>query len=284
MLPKDVITVAQLNHIFNELRYGARQMDAGLAVYRCGQAKHSLSIEPDTSAYPLRGRQLDQPLSVAEPGTSAISDPSASVYTTFNLRLYDLVVPVVSKIFAWSCSTHSILLPLYEQHVKESAAHLKIGARNGYYPAAAASSGRRLGWSPSRLAKAGYRGSIPTLVHNVSQPRPEDMHGKYHSVVLYYLFHCLPGSFPRKATDVFANVVPALSPNGVVYGSTILGQGVAHNWLGRRLMGLYDRKGIFGNVGDSVDGLRQALEEVFEESSVKVVGVVALFEGRKPRT
>ncbi|TBU39141.1 S-adenosyl-L-methionine dependent methyltransferase [Dichomitus squalens] len=225
-------------------------------------------------------------------------EPSASVYTTFNLRVYDLVVLVFSNIFAWRCSTRSILLPLYEQHLKESTAHLEIGAGTGYYPAAAASSGAlsktrlvtlcdlnptTLEYSRQRLEKAGYRGSIQTLVHNVFQPLPEDMHGKYDSVVLYYLFHCLPGSFPRKAIDVLANVVPALSPDGVVYGSTVLGQGVAHNWLGRRLMGLYNRKGIFGNVGDSVDGLRQALEEAFEESSVEVVGVVALFEGRKPR-
>ena len=225
-------------------------------------------------------------------------EPSASVYTSFTLRLYDLVVLTISNLFAWRCPTRSILLPHYVQHVKKSAAHLEIGAGTGYYPAAAASSNAlsktrlitlcdlnptTLLYSRRRLANAGYRDTIETLVHNVFQPLPKDMHSKYDSIVLYYLFHCLPGLLPQKAKDVLANVVPALSPNGVVYGSTILGQGVTHNWLGSWLMRLYNKKGIFGNKRDSEAGLRQALDEVFEEWSVKVVGVVALFEGRKPR-
>ncbi|PIL35016.1 hypothetical protein GSI_02803 [Ganoderma sinense ZZ0214-1] len=225
-------------------------------------------------------------------------EPSASIYTTFNLRLYDFVVLVISNAFAWRCSTRSTLLPFYQKHTKESSAHLEVGSGTGYYPATAASSGalsktrlitlcdlnpNTLAYSKSRIASAGYRGSIETLEHNIFHPLAQDVRGKYDSIALYYLLHCLPGSFPQKATDVFATVVPALAPNGVLFGATILGKGVEHNWFGSRLMGLYNKKGMFGNTGDSEEGLKEALGEAFEESEVTIVGVVALFEARKPR-
>ncbi|KAI1796815.1 S-adenosyl-L-methionine dependent methyltransferase [Ganoderma leucocontextum] len=217
-------------------------------------------------------------------------EPSASIYTTFTLRLYDFIV--------LCCSTRSTLLPFYEKHTKESSAHLEVGSGTGYYPSMAASAGalsktclitlcdlnpNTLMYSKNRLASAGYKGSIEMLEHNIFEPLAEDMRGKYDSIALYYLFHCLPQSFPQKAMAVFANVAPALAPNGVLYGATVLGKGVAHNWLGSWLMGQYNRKGIFGNTGDLEEGLRQALGEVFEECAVMVVGVVAMFKARKPR-
>ncbi|EPS94263.1 hypothetical protein FOMPIDRAFT_1063274 [Fomitopsis schrenkii] len=61
-------------------------------------------------------------------------DPSARVYSRFNLRMYDLVVLVVSNPLAWLCPTASVLLPLF--HTKLGAqAHLDVGAGTGYYPA-----------------------------------------------------------------------------------------------------------------------------------------------------
>ncbi|KAM5536902.1 hypothetical protein V8D89_009449 [Ganoderma adspersum] len=227
-------------------------------------------------------------------------EPSASIYTTFTLHLYDFVVLTLSNSLAWRCPTRTTLLPFYQKHTKESFAHLEIGAGTGYYPASAASSGalskarlvtlcdlnpNTLTFSKSRLASAGYKGSIETLEHNVFQPLAHDVRAKlkYDSVALYYLFHCLPGSFPKKGADVFAAVAPALAPDGVLFGATILGEGVAHNWFGARLMGLYNTKGFFGNTGDSDEGLGDALGEAFEEWEVTVVGAVALFEARKPR-
>ena len=224
--------------------------------------------------------------------------PSASFYTTFTLHLYDFVVLAVSNSLAWRCPTRTTLFPFYQKHTKRSSAHLEVGVGTGYYPAAAASSGElsktqlitlcdlnpnTLAYSKSRISRAGYKGSIETLEHNVFQPLAQDVRGKYHSVALYYLFHCLPGSFPQKATDVFAAVIPALAPHAVLFGATILGQGVAHNWFGSRLMGFYNTKGIFGNTGDSEEGLKEALGDAFEEWEVTVVGAVALFEARRPR-
>ncbi|KAH9895564.1 S-adenosyl-L-methionine dependent methyltransferase [Cubamyces lactineus] len=222
-------------------------------------------------------------------------DPSASVYTQVALRLYDLVVLTISNRFAWHCPTGSKLLPFYQAHIGENA-HLEIGVGTGYYPAASAArlaklelvtlldlNPNTLAFARRRLTRAGYKGEIEAVERSIFDPLPESMHGRYDSVALFYLFHCLPGAFPKKATDVFRNVVPALAPGGVVYGATILGKDVSHNWFGNRLMNLYNGKGIFGNTEDSEERLRQAMSETFEEYEVQVVGVVALFAGRRPK-
>ncbi|KAI0738334.1 S-adenosyl-L-methionine dependent methyltransferase [Daedaleopsis nitida] len=222
-------------------------------------------------------------------------EASASVYSSLALYFYDLVVLAVSNAFAWRCRTATVQLPFYQKHLGESA-HLEIGVGTGYYPSASVPSLAKtklvtlvdlnpatLLFSRRRLVNAGYKGEIDTLVHNVFSPLPESMHGRYDSVALFYLFHCLPGSLPQKATDVFASIIPALAPGGIVFGSTILGQGVSHNWLGTRLMGVYNKKGIFGNTADAEEGLRAALAESFDEFEVRVVGVVALFVARNPK-
>ena len=100
--------------------------------------------------------------------------------------------------------------------------------------------------------------------------------------------HCTTSSTASPARSLRKRSTPSplsppLAPDGVLFGATILGQGVPHNWFGSLLMGLYNKKGIFGNTGDSVEGLKEALGLAFEEWEVTVVGVVALFEARRPR-
>ena len=77
-----------------------------------------------------------------------------------------------------------------------------------------------------------------------------------------------------------SNLRPYLAPGGVLFGSTILGRGVAHNRLGRRLVRLYNKKGIFSNVEDDARGLEQGLASQLTDVEVNVVGAVALFAGR----
>ncbi|OSC99558.1 S-adenosyl-L-methionine dependent methyltransferase [Trametes coccinea BRFM310] len=222
-------------------------------------------------------------------------DPSAKFYTNFFLWLYDFIVLAISNTFAWHCPTSSVLLPFYQQHLGDNA-HLEIGVGTGYYPAASVArlsqvqavtlldlNPNTLAYSQRRLLKAGYKGDIQTVERSVFDPLPETMHGKYDSAALFYVFHCLPGSFPTKAIHVFGNIVPALAPGGVIYGSTVLGKGVPHNWLGRQLMAFYNSKGVFGNTQDTQDGLRKALEEMFEEWDLRVVGAIAIFTARTPK-
>lgn len=225
-------------------------------------------------------------------------DPSARVYSRFNLRLYDLIVLVVSNALAWRCSTTSVLLPFFLKNIG-TRAHLDVGVGTGYYPAKSVPrlaqtenvtfldlSAATLDAASTRVRKAGYKGAIDEVEHNVFQPLPDSLHGSFDSVSLFYLLHCLPGSIDEKCPKVFANLAAALKPDGVLYGATILGKGpeVSHNWFGRRLMNLYNEKGIFGNAEDTLDDLRRALEVRFEDVEVRRVGVVALFEARRVKT
>jgi hypothetical protein len=65
----------------------------------------------------------------------------------------------------------------------------------------------------------------------------------------------------------------------VIFGTTILSQGVRHTRVGRNLMRIYNKKGIFANVEDDLAGMEQVLASRFERFELEVVGAVALFAG-----
>lgn len=119
---------------------------------------------------------------------------------------------------------------------------------------------------------------------------------KFDSISLFFLFHCLPytdkdkdntnSEHPTKV-QILAQLKDWLAtdsnPDAVIYGSTILGKGVKHNWLGRWLMPVYNRKGIFGNYEDSEETFATVLRENYEHVELKVVGRVLLFAASRPR-
>lgn len=210
--------------------------------------------------------------------------------------------PPVSNWFAWRCPTHSVLVPLFNRYLEHSAAHLDVGAGTGFYPAQPSTipllsklkhlafldlNPATLAAARARVDAAGYRGApIATHAHSVLAPLPAELHGAFDSLSLFYVLHCLPGSFPTKASHVAATLLPALAPgpDATLYGATILGTGVQHNWFGRLLMRAYNRRGIFGNADDGVEGLRAGLAPYFDEVEIEVVGTVAIFVCRGPRT
>lgn len=219
--------------------------------------------------------------------------PSAALYTSFLLNFYDLVVLQFSNTFAWCCSTQSVLLPFFRKHIGAQK-HLDIGVGSGYYLAAAAPhlaevekltlvdlNPDALQFAKNRLESTGHKRDIETLKHDIFQAFPSSVHAQYDSASLFYVFHCLPGRLPEKADQVFSQVKTTLKPDGVVYGATILGQN--HNWIGDRLVKLYNKKGVFSNYEDTKEGLEEVLRAHFEDvEDVKVIGRVALFVARKP--
>jgi hypothetical protein len=80
-----------------------------------------------------------------------------------------------------------------------------------------------------------------------------------------------------KAAALAAHVRPHLEPGAVLFGATILGRGVPHTRVGRRLLHVYNRKGIFSNADDDERGLRLGLESALKDVEIEVVGAVALF-------
>jgi hypothetical protein len=106
---------------------------------------------------------------------------------------------------------------------------------------------------------------------------------KFGSIGVNYLLHCLPGNMTTKGA-AFSNLTRWLRPDGVLFGATILGAGVYHGFLARRLTDVYNANGIFSNLSDSAEGLQAALDGHFENSSMRLVGSVALFWARGARS
>ncbi len=208
----------------------------------------------------------------------------AAIYSRAALSVYDIYVLGFSNKFAWRCPSRR-LLAHYNAHVSDN--HLDIGVGTGYFldkcrfPSAAPRlvlldlNSNSLEATANRLK----RYQPETVQANVLEPLPALAPG-FDSVGLNYLLHCLPGTMAEKAA-VFDQLLTVVNPGGVIFGSTILGQGVRHNLLGRRLMALYNSKGIFGNRQDTAERLRQALERNFAEVDIEVVGCVAKFVARR---
>jgi Methyltransferase domain len=206
------------------------------------------------------------------------------VYSPLVLRGYDLFVLGFSNRFVWRCRS-SLMLDRYHRHV--GARHLDVGVGTGWFldrcrwPVATPRitlldlNGNSLSAASERIRRFGPA----TVQANVLDP-VELGDARFDSIAANYLFHCLPGTLEWKAATVAANLRPYLGTGGVFFGSTILGRGVRHNFLGRRLMRLYNRKGIFSNVEDDREGLEQGLASQLDDVEIEVIGTVALFAGR----
>ena len=208
----------------------------------------------------------------------------AAVYTPLALALYDLVVLGLSNSFIWRCSS-KVLLDFYNQHISDK--HLDIGVGTGYFldrcrfPSTAPNIAL-FDLNPYTLAKSAKRlrrYNPSCYMGNALQRIDIGMSG-FDSISLNYFLHCLPGNLASKSI-VFENVKPLLRDRGVIFGSTILGEGVRHNPLAKQLMKIYNAKGIFSNLSDRQSDLEAGLKANFDEHSIRIVGCVALFSARK---
>jgi SAM-dependent methyltransferase len=216
------------------------------------------------------------------PATESLdTSAGAAVYSPFVLKLYDAWVLGISNRWAWRCPTRSVLLPSYREHMGRR--HLDVGVGTGYYLAhagfAAGQQVALLDLNETSLRTAARRMSRAhhgMFAADIMQPLNLPGEPAFDSIALFYLLHCLPGDMGDKA-QVFTHLKPYLATGGVLYGATILGDDAGHNGFGRKLMDVYNRKGIFGNRGDTLEGLRSALGRHFAHVEVRQHGVVALF-------
>ena len=209
---------------------------------------------------------------------------SAAIYNRVLLAVYDAYVLGFSNRWVWRCPSARILA-LYDRHV--AGRHLEVGVGTGYFPdhcrfPVAAPAIDLLDIHPDTLTTASRRLSRyrPRVIRaNVLETLPE-LAGGYGSIAVNYLLHCLPGPLADKAGRVFAQLAQLLDPDeGRLFGATILGEGVPHNALGRRLMDVYNDRGIFGNRQDNEAELRRQLQVHFPAHELEIQGCVALFAG-----
>ena len=207
-----------------------------------------------------------------------------AVYTPLTLALYDLAVLRISNSFVWQCPSH-VLLDFYNEHISDK--HLDIGVGTGYFldrcrfPSTTPKialfdlNAYSLAKSAKRLRRYNPSCHMGNALHRVDI----GMSG-FDSISLNYLLHCLPGNLTSKGI-VFENVKPLLNDDGVIFGSTILGEGVRHNPLAKQLMKIYNAKGIFSNLSDCQSDLEAGLKAHFDECTIHIAGCVALFGARK---
>lgn len=208
----------------------------------------------------------------------------AAYYNRATLLAYDLWVLGLSNRYAWHCPT-AALLRHFEDHV--GARHLDIGVGTGYLldncrfpvpnPEVVLAD-----LNPASLAAAAHRiRYLHPQTHEVDVLQPFKLpEAPFDSVSMNYLLHCLPGSLPSKAPAI-AHAASQLRRGGVLFGATILGEGVDHNVFGGLLMRAYNWRGIFSNREDSAEVLQHLLEQKLKDVELQVIGKVALFSGRR---
>ncbi len=206
-----------------------------------------------------------------------------AVYSKPVLGIYDFAVLGVSNRYVWKCPTRR-LVEHYNRHV--TANHLDVGVGTGYFldrcrfPSAAPGialmdlNQNALDFASRRIAR--YKPA--TYRRNVLEPIAVDAQ-KFDSVGINYLLHCIPGSIEAKSA-AFDYLKALMRPGAVLFGSTLLQGGVARSWFAKRLMDVYNAKGIFSNRDDNFEGLKRELDLRFKEVSIEVVGCVAIFSGR----
>lgn len=203
----------------------------------------------------------------------------ADIYNKPVLSIYDKWVLGFSNKYAWRCPTNQIL-DFYNDHIGKR--HLDVGVGTGYFldkckmrPNPRLTlvdlNSNSLQMAASRL----QRYHPATYAADILKPLP--LNYKFNSIALNYLLHCLPEDIISKSNIVFSNLKPLL--DGVIFGTTILGEGPEHNLLARSLSRIYNSRGIFNNTGDNVWDLRKVMEENFRHSFVYTEGCVAFFWG-----
>jgi len=220
-----------------------------------------------------------------QPLTDKELERAIGTYSKRLLRTYDTFVLGFSNSWAWRCP-REVMLGQYDRCLR--ARHLDVGPGTGWYLANAQLpegaditlldlSSNSLASASSRLAGVTHR----SVLANVLEPLPDGL-GRFDSIAVNYVFHCIPGPWADKG-QAFLHLADGLADDGVLFGSTILGAGIHHNLVGRFFMAFYNKKGIFHNREDDEAGLTAALQAGFDEVEVTVVGTVAMFTARGPR-
>lgn len=203
-------------------------------------------------------------------------------YTPAFLRVYDPMVLGLYCRAVWRCPAGR-LVEHYTRNLGRR--HLDVGPGTGFFLRRADLPGEAqltlLDPNPHVLAHAGHRLAhlTPTVVAaDVCKPLPLD--GPFDSVAMNLVVHCLPSTCKAAALRSVAGV---LAPDGVLFGSTVLGTPQLHTRLSRPVLRYVNQRGIFDNLADTEVSVRGFLSEAFEAVELDVHGSVAVFAAARPR-
>jgi SAM-dependent methyltransferase len=215
------------------------------------------------------------------------SDPSYKGQSGYNpalLAIYDVWVLKFMAGAVWQCPIPPVVVR-YRQHL--GPRHLDVGPGTGYFIEQAAppvdtditlldpnphvlkhSSSRLAAWNPVSVEA------------DVMKPLPVE--GAYDSAALSFVLHCLRAPMTNKATAI-RNIADVLTPDGVLFGGTVLGTRESHTRSARAFLWAFNAEGGFDNRDDTADGLHAILDASFEHVEIERSGSAALFTASGPR-
>jgi SAM-dependent methyltransferase len=215
------------------------------------------------------------------------SDPSYKGQAAYNpllLAIYDVWVIKFMARAVWKTPIPPVV-ELYRRHL--GSRHLEVGPGTGYsIEKAGPPAGTEitlLDPNPHVLKYASRRlaSMAPATVEaDVMKPLPVD--GPFDSAALSFVLHCLRGPMTNKATAV-RNIADVLTPDGVLFGGTVLGSEESHTRPARAFLWAFNKRGDFDNLEDTVDGLHRILDASFRDVEIEVAGSAALFSATAPR-
>lgn len=203
-----------------------------------------------------------------------------AIYTQKSLSIYDLFVTRFSNRFVWQCPRQT-LIQFFRENTSHN--HLDIGVGTGYFL-------QQLHLIPGKQ-RIGLldlnKHCLDCAAENLKSFHPEvyqhdifepfiSITKKFDSVSINYVLHCLPGTMIQKA-QAFDNIKAVLNPGGKLFGTTILGKGPRHNFLAKKLLGIYNHKKIMHNSNDEKETLANELKKRFAKVEIKMNGSVAMF-------
>jgi SAM-dependent methyltransferase len=216
------------------------------------------------------------------------SDPSYKGQAGYNpllLAIYDVWVLKFMAHAVWKTPIPPVV-ERYRRHL--GSRHLDVGPGTGYFiEKAGPPTGTEitlLDPNPHVLKHVSRRlaSMAPATVEaDVMKPLPVD--GPFDSAALSFVLHCLRGPMTNKATAI-RNIADVLTPDGVLFGGTVLGLKESHTRPARTFLRAVNKKGDFDNLEDTVDGLRGILDASFRDVEIEVAGSAALFSATAPRT
>ncbi len=215
------------------------------------------------------------------------SDPSYKGQASYNpalLAIYDVWVLKFMARAVWKTPIPPAV-ERYRRHL--GARHLDVGPGTGYFlEKAEPPPGTEITFldpNPHVLKHASRRlaSMAPATVEaDVMKPLPVD--GPFDSAALSFVLHCLRGPMTNKATAV-RNIADVLTPDGVLFGGTVLGIKETHTRSARAFLWAFNKEGGFDNLEDTVEGLRGILEASFRDVEIEVAGSAALFSATSRR-
>ncbi len=205
---------------------------------------------------------------------------SQQYFNKLSLFFYDFLLYGVISRHAWGSSVRRL-----DAHYAKYATsnHLDVGVGTGFLLNRVVfdSATPRLALmdlSAACLAKTKHkvsRYSPATYVQNLLEPVRHKI-AKFDSIGINYVMHCVPGSFKEKGI-AFRHLQPLLAEDGILFGTTVLSEGVRKNLLARPFMWLMNYAGLFNNRQDNARDLKEYLETHFQLLQFEVVGVTAYF-------